>query len=212
MNERLAAGVLAGISAALIASESLLAALYGFDAGLILFCLALYAGAAGILFSLRILLGERQGIETVSMRRARAMQHEGAGARLEGYGVDEEFLDGGGRRKPKPTAEKASSAGSPGRSFSSPGGSSGGDDELKASNRAQASSPVLNISLDRADFDSYIKRSMSEGEASADGGEGGFSIGLDTAGFSGRSAEPPVDFSHDPKAVFARLKRDGGRR
>lgn len=205
MNDRLAAGVLAGISAALIVTESLLAVRYGFDAGLVLFCLSLYAGAAGILFSLRILLAERSGIESVSMRRMRAMQHEGAGGRLDGYGVDEEFLDCGGRRKPKPTVEQASFAASPGRPFMDDGG-------LKASNRAQGSSPVLNISLDRADFDSYIKRSMSEGEGASGDGEGGFSIGLDTSGFSGRSAEPPTDFSHDPKAVFAKLRREGGSR
>lgn len=96
MNERLAAGLFAGLSALLIVAESLLAAVYGFDPGLILFCLSLYAGAAGLVFSLKGISGEGQGrIESVSERRARAKR--GEGGILQGYDVDEEFIGAGHR-------------------------------------------------------------------------------------------------------------------
>jgi hypothetical protein len=104
MNERLAAGLLAGLSATLITAEILLAALYGFEPGLILFCLSLYAGAMGLVFSLKQLLEVRgRRIESVSERRARAMRGEGGSNLFEGYDVDEEFI-GSGRRSAKPTS------------------------------------------------------------------------------------------------------------
>ncbi|NTV02822.1 MAG: hypothetical protein HGB04_08590 [Chlorobiaceae bacterium] len=105
MNERLAAGLLAGLSAALIVAETATGALRGFDAGIILFWLALYAGAAGLLFSLRMLSDGGSGrIESVSERRARAKR--GDGGILEGYDVDEEFL-GSGQRARKPASAGA---------------------------------------------------------------------------------------------------------
>ncbi|NTU68742.1 MAG: hypothetical protein HGB02_07680 [Chlorobiaceae bacterium] len=104
MNERLAAGLLAGLSAALIVAETATAVLRGFEPGPLLFWLALYAGAAGLLFSLKTLSDGGSGrIESVSERRARAKGSEGAAGILKGYDVDEEFL-GSGRRTSKPAA------------------------------------------------------------------------------------------------------------
>lgn len=105
MNERLAAGLFAGISITLIGAEIVLAARYGFDPGLILFCLSLYAGAAGVLFSLRNLFNADRGsghVESVSERRARAMRGEGGADMLRGYDVDEEFI-GRGHKAGKPS-------------------------------------------------------------------------------------------------------------
>lgn len=99
MNERMAAGLFAGLSGTLIVAELLIAALFGFDPGLTLFCLAIYLGASGLLFSLRILFDGRggSGVESVSERRARAKQDKSMGRILEGYSVDEEFLEHGRR-------------------------------------------------------------------------------------------------------------------
>lgn len=253
MNERLAAGLLAAISAALIGAETILALLYGFDPGLILFCLALYAGAAGLLFSMKILFEEGGGgIESVSERRARAMRSGGTGGILEGYDVDEEFLGRGrGARKPangdRPIDDDTLKA-----AITSYAAMIGGFSKLletldsidEAAFRAMARSagmagvtreravamvaelaaadmtgkteggetPSLTISLDRESFDDYIKRSMNEPESGGAGAGGGFSIGLDAEDLSGRPSAPPTDFSHDPKAVFAKIGRPGGER
>jgi hypothetical protein len=92
MNQRLAAGLLAGLSIALCAAETL-AVLVGLDAQMMLLFLSLYAGLVGLLFALRNLLeGKREEIESVSDRRARAKQDSIMGQRLEAYEVDEEFL------------------------------------------------------------------------------------------------------------------------
>jgi len=251
MNERLAAGLLAGISVALIGAETTLVALYGFDTGLILFCLALYAGAAGLLFSLKLLLdGGGSRIESVSDRRARAMRGDAA-ARLKGYEVDDEFL-GHGRGGQKPTASVgrtlddealkeavASYAPMAGglaklcetldsidedafRTMSRKLGIAGVTRDralavvrelMDAGNAGNErdEAPSLSISLDRESFDDYIRRSMTDKDTGDDDDKGGgFSVGLDAADLSSRPSEPPTDFSHDPKAVFAKIKRPGG--
>jgi hypothetical protein len=101
MNERMAAGILAGLSVALIGSETILAAIRGFDPGLILFCLSIYAGAVGLLLAMKQLSGGNGSrIESVSERRARAQREGGIGGILEGYGIDDEFLGTRAARKP----------------------------------------------------------------------------------------------------------------
>ncbi|NTW74640.1 MAG: hypothetical protein HGB29_07225 [Chlorobiaceae bacterium] len=253
MNERLAAGLLAGISVALFSAEILLAALYGFDPGLILFCLSLYIGAAGLLFSLKSLLnGGGSRIESVSQRRARAKRGEGMGGVLEGYDVDEEFLGRAHRTgKPAPGGDLTLDDEALKAVIASYAGMAGGLAKLRetldsideASFRAMARStgmggvtreraieavqalldlgergtcggeatPSLTISLDRETFDDYIRRCMTEKDAGPDEeGGGGFSVGLDAAGLSGLPSEPPTDFSHDPKAVFAKINRPDG--
>jgi hypothetical protein len=253
MNERLAAGLLAGISVALIGAETTLAALYGFDPGLVLFCLALYAGAAGLLFSLKLLLdGGGSRIESVSERRVRAMRGD-AGGRLEGYEIDDEFL-GRGRSGTKPTTnvggplddealkdavasyapmagglaklrETLDSIGDEAfRTMARKLGIAGVTREramavvhelmdAESAGNDQDEVPSLSISLDRETFDDYIRRCMTDKETCLDDDEGGgFSVGLDAAGLSSLPSDPPTDFSHDPKAVFAKLNRPGGAR
>ncbi len=253
MNERLAAGLLAGISVALIGAETALAAFYGFDPGRILFCLALYVGAAGLLFSLKLLFdGGGSRIESVSERRVRAMRGDAAG-RLDGYEIDDEFL-GRGRsdRKPASSGSRplddealkaavtsyASMAGGfeklretldqvgedAFRSMARKAGIDGVTKEramsalteliaAEGAGREGEGVPTLSISLDRETFDDYIRRCMTDKETCQDDDEGaGFSIGLDAADLSSRPSEPPTDFSHDPKAVFAKINRPGGAR
>lgn len=109
MNQRLAAGLLAGLSVALIAAETL-ALLAGLDARTMLLFLSLYAGFVGLLFALRTLSeGRREVVESVSERRARAKREGLVGNLLDDYDVDEEFL-GRGARKHKSSKAAASSA------------------------------------------------------------------------------------------------------
>lgn len=185
MNQRLAAGALALLSTALIAAESILAARYGFDPGLILFCLSIYGGLCGLLFSLKGFPERQDRIESVSERRSRAMREGRADSLLKGYDIDEEFLEGASRRSGKPS----SAAPAP----SSQGGSSWMD----------APAPdieSLSISRDRASFDEYIRRNMTEADDFLEG--------------DGRTLPPeptPEEFSHDPKAVISKLNRKGER-
>ena len=257
MNERLASGLLAGLSAALIIAEATLAAIYGFQPGLILFCLSIYAGAAGLLFSLRPLFeGGSRGVESVSERRARAMQDRNMGNILEGYDVDEEFI-GRGRGSRKPSSGKSSGEARPldeealraavinyaamaggfsrlretlesmdDRAFGTMARNAGITGvtreralavatELAAGGEAgtDEAAPTLSISLDRETFDDYIRRGMTEGDHGQDGDEGaGFSVGLDADRLSALPSEPPTDFSHDPKAIFSKIHRAGGKR
>ena len=128
MNQRLAAGVLAGLSIALCAAETL-ALLAGFDARVMLLFLSLYAGLTGLLFALRTLLeGKREVIESVSDRRARAKQDSIMGQRLDAYEVDEEFL-GRGNRGHKPAPSKLSAT---------PAERTPSDEELKSAVTAYA--------------------------------------------------------------------------
>ncbi len=123
MSQRQAAGLLAGISIALIGAETALAVLHGFDPGVILFCLAIAVGAAGLVFAVSLLAGDGQRrVESVSERRARARAGD-AGSRFEAYGIDDEFL-GNGR---------------PGRGAAAPAGEPFADDAaLKAAVAAHA--------------------------------------------------------------------------
>ncbi|NTW11262.1 MAG: hypothetical protein HGA26_07870, partial [Chlorobiaceae bacterium] len=68
------------------------------------------------------------------------------------------------------------------------------------------------FSGDRASFDDYIRRSMSSGDNSMgmdDEGDRGFSVQLDSVSLSKSGGTMPEDFSHDPKAMIARLKQKG---
>lgn len=115
MNDRLFARLLLSLSVALVVTELLLAALYGPRLELIFLPLVLAFGLGGMLFSLRLLGEEAPQVESVSMRRQRAMQDEVMRERLSEYAVDEEFLG----RKEEPRTQKpsavapASPAGSP---------------------------------------------------------------------------------------------------
>ncbi|WP_076791517.1 hypothetical protein [Chlorobium sp. KB01] len=62
------------------------------------------------------------------------------------------------------------------------------------------------FSLDSESFDLYIQRSMSSTESE---GDDGFCVELDSEALSKRTGPMPSDFSHDPKAVFSKLKKPG---
>ncbi|MBN1929234.1 MAG: hypothetical protein JW764_06810 [Chlorobiaceae bacterium] len=159
MNQRLTAGLLAGLSVAFIAAEVLVAAYGRFDTGWMVLLLSLYAGLVGLLFGLRTLLEERrEEVESVSERRARARRGGLAGNLLDDYEIDEEFL-GRGARKPKsakPPAAPASSA---------PAERVPDDEELKSAVRAYArmTGGLLNlretiVAMDETAFSSMARK------------------------------------------------------
>ena len=101
MNERLFLKLLLVLFAGLIASEALVVALFGLRLELILLCFIVVAALTGIAVVVRLLLGERREIDSVSMRRA--MQKRGGimQDRLREYDVDEEFMGGKVVKPPK---------------------------------------------------------------------------------------------------------------
>jgi hypothetical protein len=261
MNQRLASGVLAGLSVTLIAVEILVAVFGGFDLRWMVLFLSIYAGLVGLLFGLRTLAdGSREAIESVSERRARARRDSSMGGILDDYDIDEEFV-GRSRGWHKPVFIKPSGS----SSSADQKGQVPDDEELKsalmayagmagglvtlretieamdetafssmarkagmagvsrtralsvvvelvsAENTAKSSDgPALSLSIDKESFDDYISRCMSDTETCADEEESeGFSVGLDTGGFSSMPGTPPTDFSHDPKSVMSRLNRKG---
>lgn len=197
MNERMAAGLFAGLSALLIVAESLLAAVYGFDPGLILFCLSLYAGAAGVLFSLRGLAGDGQGrVESVSERRARAKR--GDGGILEGYDVDEEFLGGGLRPgKPAPATGRSVDDGELKAAITSYAAMAGGLEKLREAI----------VSMDEAAFGSMIRKLGVSGVpkervlAAVDG-----LVAAESGGQAGETV-PPLQISLDKETFDDYIRR-----
>lgn len=137
MNQRLVAGVLAGLSLAFIVAELLVATLGGFDTGWMVLLLSLYAGLVGLLFGVRTLLeGHREVVESVSERRARAKRDGLVGDLLDDYEIDEEFI-GRGKRKfssSKPATSQPSASPSSGASGDRPLD----DEELKSAVIAHA--------------------------------------------------------------------------
>ena len=104
MSERFFLKLLLVLFAGLIAAEVLVVALFGLRLELILLCFIVVAAFTGIAFVVRLLLGERREIETVSMRRA--MQKCGGimQDRLKEYDVDEEFIGSKAVKRPKGNA------------------------------------------------------------------------------------------------------------
>ncbi len=102
MSERVVVKILIGLSAALIVSELVLLAIFGVKLEMILLPFIVFLAAAGVLLGIAFLRGTRQEIESVSMRRARAMKDDLIRRRLDGYEVDEEFLPGGQKKRQKP--------------------------------------------------------------------------------------------------------------
>ncbi len=112
MNERLVSRLLILLSALLLIAELVLVLLYGVRLDMLLLPVICYVGGVGMLMGFTYLKGKRPEVESVSMRRQRAMQDELVRKRLEGYEVDEEFLPGGHKKhspvKP-PAAQQPSS-------------------------------------------------------------------------------------------------------
>lgn len=99
MNERLVSRLLIALSALLIIAEIALVLLYGVRLDMLLLPVICYVGGVGMLMGFTYLKGKRPEVESVSMRRQRAMQDELVRKRLEGYEVDEEFLPGGKKKR-----------------------------------------------------------------------------------------------------------------
>ena len=101
MNERFFLKLLLALFAGLIVAEVLVVALFGLRLELILLCFIVVAALTGIAIVVRLLLGERREIDSVSMRRA--MQKRGGimPDRLGEYDIDEEFIGGKTVRRPK---------------------------------------------------------------------------------------------------------------
>jgi len=256
MDERLTGKLLFALSVALLLAELIIAAFGGMDTGLMLLAFFVYVACSGMLFAGGMMRqGDGSAIESVSMRRARAMREEGMKDILEGYDVDEEFL---GRRASKPKPGSAGGEFSPmpleqairahaalfggleklhealerldepaflqlARKAGIEGVSrvqvmekirvmaSGEKDELPESVGRSLDDTIKAFALDRGSFDDYINRCMTTTERSGDSGDDGFSVDLDIAGLSQGASAPPTDWSHDPKAILAKLKKPGAR-
>ncbi len=115
MNERFFLKLLLGIFSGLIAAELLIVILAGFRLELILFSFIIATALGGIVVVLRLLANERSEVDSVSMRRARAVREGGLRERLQHYEIDEEFLSGNSGR-----FDKGGEAGS-GQSAKMPG-------------------------------------------------------------------------------------------
>jgi hypothetical protein len=108
MNERFFLKILLVLFGGLIAAEVLVVSLFGLKLELILLCFIVAAALTGILFVVKLLLAERDDIDSVSTRRAKEkssgiMQH-----RLKEYSVDEEFLGGKSLNRMKWSSRKPS--------------------------------------------------------------------------------------------------------
>jgi hypothetical protein len=255
MDERLTGKLFFALSAALLAAALAVAAFTGMDAGWMLFAFVLYVALSGMLFAAGMMREQGGGsaIESVSMRRARALREEGMKDLLAGYDVDEEFLHG---RSAKPHAGKSDRP-EPAMSLEEAirahadlfGGleklheaierfdekafqelarkagitgvgrievmerirmmACGEKEELRESVSRSLDDTMKAFALDRGSFDDYIRRCMSAPERTDDSGDDGFSVDLDIASLSQGSSAPPSDWSHDPKAVLARLRKTG---
>ncbi|MEI6691631.1 MAG: hypothetical protein WCL43_02795 [Chlorobium sp.] len=64
-------------------------------------------------------------------------------------------------------------------------------------------------SMDRDSFDEYIRRCMNVSDEESEASDKGFSVELDQEGLSRGTGPMPADFSHDPKAVFSKLNKQG---
>ena len=104
MNERFFLKLLLVLFAGLIAAEVLVVVLFGLRLELILLCFIVVAALTGIAVVVRLLLGERTEIDSVSMRRAREKRGGIMQDRLREYGVDEEFIGRKTVKRPKGNA------------------------------------------------------------------------------------------------------------
>ncbi len=108
MNERFFLKILLVLFCGLIAAEVLVVSLFGLKLELILLCFIVAAALTGILFVLRLLLAERNDIDSVSRRRAKEKSSCIMQDRLKEYGVDEEFLGGKALNRGKRSSQKPS--------------------------------------------------------------------------------------------------------
>ncbi|WP_150132361.1 hypothetical protein [Prosthecochloris sp. GSB1] len=105
MSERLIARIVIWLSLMLVLAEAALFVFNGLRMEFVLLPLVVFLAALGVLFGVTSLKGSRPEIESVSMRRARAMKDDLVRKQLEGYEVDDEFLPRGTRKKKTRRAE-----------------------------------------------------------------------------------------------------------
>lgn len=105
MNDRYFLNILLALFSVLAAVEICAAAMFGLRTELVLFIFVIAAAFSGIAVVLRLMHQQRPEIESVSMRRARAMHDDTVKERIREYGLDEEFLSG----KPAPSAGTSTS-------------------------------------------------------------------------------------------------------
>ncbi|NTW64097.1 MAG: hypothetical protein HGA46_08480, partial [Chlorobiaceae bacterium] len=101
MNERVMVKMFLALSILLFIAELVVGVFYQADLRLMVLFFLLALSFSGILVSLKMLLGEKQEVESVSMRRRRALDDEVMKDVLDGYEVDEEFLGNVSRKGKK---------------------------------------------------------------------------------------------------------------
>lgn len=94
MSDRLFAMLLFFLSSVLAGAELFLAVYGGLNTGAMLLVLSLAVALAGALVSLRMLVGQREQVESVSARRRRARQDVMMRERLKAYPSDDDFFSG----------------------------------------------------------------------------------------------------------------------
>jgi hypothetical protein len=94
MNDRFFLNILLALFSGLAAAETLAAVIFGMKTELVLFIFVIAIALSGIVAVFRLIAQQRPEIESVSMRRSRAMRDEALQERFREYGVDEEFIPG----------------------------------------------------------------------------------------------------------------------
>ncbi|NTW56828.1 MAG: hypothetical protein HGB20_07265 [Chlorobiaceae bacterium] len=94
MNDRMSLKIQLSLFSALLVAELLSAVMFGLRTELILFIVVIAAALSGIVAVTGQLVRRPEEIETVSMRRSRAMRDDLLKERFREYGIDGEFLSG----------------------------------------------------------------------------------------------------------------------
>ncbi|NTU96681.1 MAG: hypothetical protein HGA62_02565 [Chlorobiaceae bacterium] len=94
MNDRFFQNILLALLFGLAAAETLAAVIFGLKTELVLFIFVIAAALSGIVTIFALRSRQRPEVESVSMRRARAMEDGLMKDRFREYGVDGEFLSG----------------------------------------------------------------------------------------------------------------------
>ncbi|MEI6846460.1 MAG: hypothetical protein WCK32_00240 [Chlorobiaceae bacterium] len=267
MNEQFFLKLLLVLFAGLIVAELIVVTISGLKLELILLCFIIAVALTGIVIVGRLLLQQRQEVESVSMRRERQKSAGVMQDRLRNYAVDHEFMSPKGSSFKKgeqvdtvfsAQSEKNDLSAPPAlvsideliRSYAERYGGFGSllqainhlDDVafgklmLKAgaghfsreeltvkishmageeclpigdsnANAQEYQTPLTDFSLDKESFDEYIQRSMNTAEKKQEDDGNGFCVELDSEALSRGIGVPPSDFSHDPNAVFSKLKK-----
>ncbi|MEI8032007.1 MAG: hypothetical protein WCH05_01475 [Chlorobiaceae bacterium] len=186
MSDNLFLKLLLTIMAGLIAAELAVVLVAGLRLELIVLCFIVAAALGGILFIVRQLFLPRPEVETVSMRRARAMKDEHMRRRLGAYDVDREFMGASSSKHDR-----------------------GCDPEQPACACSDKPSALEGFSMEKESFDQYIRKSMSNVPVDSPEFGEGIPLNIDFEGAPKGRGSMPADFSHDPRGVIENMKRLG---